>query len=185
MTPFPQDIAEDFASRLRQLLPKAIPSTPDTSAGNAATADGCSIRVMDVGEMKGRKSRSHRRNLVPKQFDPLASPEKAERVAAKGGSDFDIARSLGVDETTLMIWLNSYSSLEAAVEKGRARWQRRIRRLKRPPCPRCGGFVDETIELFGEAFSIVKKVPRCLICGKRFYWTMTPVPPRVSMGRKR
>lgn len=121
---------------------------------------------------------------APEIFDVTALANRAERVAARGGSDFDVAKSLKIDETTLMIWFNSFPSLEAAVEKGRGRWLRHLSQLKRPPCPRCGGLIDETVELFGEAFHIIKKVPRCLICGKRFYRTMTPVLTRASSERK-
>lgn len=165
MTSFPFDIEGALAHTLRKRLSKVLPV-------------GCS----DLGDSKSQTASRRKDDLAV--FDVVTVSHRVERVAARGGSDFDIARSLKVDETTLMIWLNTYTALKDAVGKGRERWLQRLRGLRRPPCPRCGGWVDETIELFGEAFSIVKKVPRCLICGKRFYRTMTPLAPRPSTGRK-
>lgn len=168
MTSFYLDIELALTQKLHKRLEKVLPKEGADIAGTGTASQ-----------------RARRVKLDPGCFDLVSFSERAERVAARGGTDFDIAVSLKVDETRLMLWFNSFPALEAAVEKGRGRWLQRLRRLQRPPCPRCGGLLDETIELFGEAFSIIKRVPRCLICGKRFYHTMTPVPPLVSAKGKR
>jgi len=170
MNPFTFDVDQVLAQRLQQQLSKVLQDvTP----------------VPRERKSKGAKVQKQRAKRAAEVFDLITFSERAERVAARGGSDFEIAKSLKVDETTLMVWLQAFPALEAAVEKGRERRRRRLRRLQRPPCPKCGGLLDETIELFGDAFSIIKKVPRCLVCGKRFYRTMTPVTPRASSRGKR
>lgn len=108
---------------------------------------------------------------------------RAERVAARGGDDYEVAKSLAIDETTLVLWCQAYPELRTAIEKGRSRWSHRYRGLRRPLCPRCGGWLMLAIEFYSEA-ALPSKVPRCCNCGKRYYRTMTPVLPREVKRRK-
>lgn len=123
-----------------------------------------------------------RRKASKVPFNPEAFISRAERVAAKGGSDFDVAKALSIDETTLLFWFLSCPALEDAVEKGRDRWRKRVRRLRRPRCHKCGGWLDVAFEIHGEGVTRASRAPRCLNCGKRYYRGMTPVIPCNQKG---
>jgi hypothetical protein len=117
------------------------------------------------------KSKADR--TVPVAYSP-AFPVRAERLAAKGLDDADIAANLSICETRLMIWCRQYTELDSAILRGREKHHEKRTRLRRPPCPRCGGYVDLYRDR-GFDYLMSDITPRCYQCGARLFKGVTGI----------